>query len=202
MRNKFKSYIFIFIIFFLVFKSANANEPFIFDVTEIEILENGNQIKGYKGGTATSQDGSTISAENFYYNKLTNILETFGDVKYFDKTKNIVITADKAIYLKNEEKIFTTGNSKAVNENNTITASSLEYNKINNIFKAKKDAIVNDLKKDTTIYADEITYFKNEEKIFTTGETEALIEKNTNLILKMFLILEMSEIYLLKKNLL
>ena len=177
MRNKFKSYIFIFIIFFLVFKSANANEPFIFDVTEIEILENGNQIKGYKGGTATSQDGSTISAENFYYNKLTNILETFGDVKYFDKTKNIVITADKAIYLKNEEKIFTTGNSKAVNENNTITASSLEYNKINNIFKAKKDAIVNDLKKDTTIYADEITYLKNEEKIFTTGETEALIEK-------------------------
>jgi LPS-assembly protein len=177
MRNKFKSSIFIFLIFFLVFKNANANESFIFDVTEIEILENGNQINGYKGGTATSEDGSTISAENFYYNKLTNTLETIGDIKYFDKTKNIVITADKAIYLKNEEKIFTTGNSKAVNENNTITASSLEYDKINNIFKAKKDAIVNDLKKDTTIYADEITYLRNEEKVFTEGKTEALIEK-------------------------
>ena len=51
--------------------------------------KDGNQINGYKGGTATSNDGSTISAKNFYYNKLTNILETFGNVKYFDKTKNI-----------------------------------------------------------------------------------------------------------------
>jgi LPS-assembly protein len=177
MRNKFKSSIFILLSFFLVFSSLNANEPFIFDVTEIEILENGNLINGYKGGTATSQDGSTISAENFYYNKLTNILETIGNVKYFDKTKNIIITADKAIYLKNEEKVFTTGNSKAVNENNIITALSLEYDKVNNIFKAKKDAIVIDLEKDATVYADEITYLKNEEKVFTEGETEALIEK-------------------------
>ena len=175
MKNKLKSFTLIFFCFFLLCKSVNSNEPFEFNVTEIEILENGNQINGYKGGTATSEDGSVISAENFYYNKLTNILETFGDVKYFDKTKNIVITADKAIYLKNEEKVFTIGNSKAVNENNIITASSLEYDKINNIFKAKKDAIVNDLKKDTTIYADEITYFKNEEKVFTEGVTQALI---------------------------
>ena len=177
MRNNFKSLLFILLSFFLLIKSLSANEPFIFDITEIEILEDGNQINGFKGGTATSEDGSTITAENFYYNKLTNILETTGDVKYFDKIKNIMITADKAIYLKNEEKVFTTGNSKAVSENNTITSSSLEYDKINNIFKAKKDAIVNDLKKDTTIYADEITYLKNEEKVFTEGKTEALIEK-------------------------
>ena len=177
MKNKFKISIFVLFCFFSIFKNLYANEPFLFDVTEIEILEDGNQINGFKGGTATTKDGSTISAENFYYNKLTNILETIGNVKYFDKIKNIIITADKAIYLKNEEKVFTTGNSKAVNENNTITASSLEYDKVNNIFRAKKDAIVNDLKKDTTIYADEITYLKNEEKVFTEGETEALIKK-------------------------
>jgi lipopolysaccharide assembly outer membrane protein LptD (OstA) len=84
------------------------------------IIENGNQINGYKGGTATSEDGSTISAQNFFYNKLTNILETSGNVKYIDKEKNIIITADKAIYLKNDEKIYTT---TKVNNNNTITAS-------------------------------------------------------------------------------
>ncbi|MDA7719089.1 organic solvent tolerance protein [Candidatus Pelagibacter sp.] len=177
MRNNFKSLLFIILSFFLLIKSLSANEPFIFDITEIEILEDGNQINGFEGGTATTEDGSTITAENFYYNKITNILETTGDVKYFDKIKNIIITADKAIYLKNEEKVFTTGNSKVVNENNTITAASLEYDKINNIFKAKKDAIVNDLKKDTTIYADKITYLKNKEKVFTEGKTEALIEK-------------------------
>jgi LPS-assembly protein len=155
MKNKFYTLILILFCFVFLSKNVNANEPFIFDVTEIEILENGNQINGFKGGTATSKDGSTITAENFFYNKLTNILETTGDVKYRDKIKNIIITADKAIYFKNEEKIFTIGNSKAVNDNNTITASNLEYDKIKNIFKAKKNAVVVDFEKDTTIYADE-----------------------------------------------
>jgi LPS-assembly protein len=176
MKNKLKNYISILLCFFLFHKTVSANEPFVFNVTEIEIIENGNQINGYKGGTATSEDGSTISAQNFFYNKLTNILETSGNVKYLDKEKNIVITADKAIYLKNDEKIYTTGNSKAVNENNTITASSLEYDKIKNIFKAKKNAVANDFEKETTIYADEITYLKNDEKVFTKGKTKALIE--------------------------
>ena len=176
MKNKFEIYIFIFFTFFFITKNVNSNEPFIFDVTEIEILENGNQINGYKGGTATSIDGSTITAKNFYYNKLTNILETTGNVKYLDKIKNIVITADKAIYLKNTEKIYTIGNSKAVSENNTITASNLEYDRINNIYEAKENAVVNDFEKETILYADEISYKKNEEKIFTKGKTKALVE--------------------------
>jgi LPS-assembly protein len=176
MRNKLKNYILVFFCFFLLSKNVCANEPFVFNVTEIEILEDGNKIYGYKGGTAISEDGSTITAKNFFYNKLTNILETSGNVKYLDKIKNIIITADKAIYLKNEEKIFTIGNSKAVNENNTITAANLEYDKSNNIFEAKKNAVVTDLQKDTTIYADEIKYLKNDEKVFTKGKTRALIE--------------------------
>ena len=176
MKNKLRIFIIIFFYFFLLSKSVNSNEPFIFNVTEIEILENGNQINGYKGGTATSEDGTTITAEKFFFNKLTNILEVTGDVKYLDILNDIIITSDKAIYLKNDEKIYTTGNSKAVNENNTITASSLEYDKIKNIFKAKKNAVANDLEKETTIYADEITYLKNDDKVFTKGKTKALIE--------------------------
>ena len=177
MKNKFIYFLLILFYGLLTSNVTNANEPFVFNVTEIEILENGNRVNGYKGGTATSEDGSTITAEKFFYNKLTNILETTGNVKYVDILNNIIITSDKAIYFKNDEKVYTIGNSKAFNENNTITASSLEYDKINNIFKAKKNAIVKDLEKDTTIYADEITYFKNEEKVFTEGKTKALIEK-------------------------
>tara|TARA_B110000037_G_C17120196_1_gene505468 strand:- start:578 stop:3289 length:2712 start_codon:yes stop_codon:yes gene_type:complete len=177
MKNNFKYFLLILFFGLHIFEDVNANESFIFDVTEIEILKNGNQINGYKGGTAVSEDGSKIIAKNFYYNKLTNILEAIGDVKYIDEIKNIIITADKAIYLKNQEKIFTKGNSKAISEKNTITASNLEYDKIQNIFKAEKNAVVKDFKKDTTIYADKITYLKNEEKIFTEGETEALVEK-------------------------
>ena len=139
MKNKLKIFISVLFCFFLLTKSINANEPFIFNVTEIEVLKNGNQINGYKGGTATSKDGSKIMGETFLYNKLTNILEVIGDVKYIDNLKNIVITSDKAIYLKNNEKIFAIGNSKVVSEKNTITASNLEYDKIQNIFYAKKN---------------------------------------------------------------
>jgi LPS-assembly protein len=178
MRNKLKSFIYILFCFFLLSKSINANEPFIFNVTEIEILKNGNQINGYKGGTAISEDGSTITAENFFYNKLTNILEAIGNVKYIDESRNSIITTDKAIYLKNQEKIFTNGNSKAENENNIITADSLEYDKINNLFKAKKNAVIEDFEKNSLIYADEITYLKSEEKIFTNGNSKAENENN------------------------
>ena len=176
MKNKLKVYISILICLFLISKKVNANEPFVFDITEIEVLQDGNQINGYNGGKVTSEDGSTITAQNFFYNKLTNILETSGNVKYLDKVKNIIITTDKAIYLKNEEKIFTIGNSKVVNYNNTIKAYNLEYDKSKNTFEAKKNAVVTDFEKDTTIYADEINYLKNEEKISTKGKTKALIK--------------------------
>ena len=177
MKNSFKYFILVLFFYSYLIEIIRANEPFIFDVTEIEILKNGNQINGYNGGTATSEDGSQITAEKFYYNKLTNILEAIGDVKYLDKIKNIVITADSAIYFKNKERIFTKGNSRAISEKNTITASNLEYDKIQNIFKAETNAEIKDFEKDTTINADKITYLKNDEKIFTEGETEAFIEK-------------------------
>ena len=91
MKNKFKNFIFILFCFIFLFKNLYANEPFIFDITEMEILENGNKINGYKGGTATSEDGSTIVGKNFFYNKLTNILEAIGSVKYEDVLNNIII---------------------------------------------------------------------------------------------------------------
>jgi len=176
MKNKLRVYISILFCFFLLYKDVNANEPFVFNVTEIVILEDGNQIYGYKGGTVTSDDGSTITAENFFYNKLTNILETSGNVKYIDKAKNIIITSDKATYLKNDEKIFTIGNSKAVKGNNTISATNLEYDKIRNVFEAKNNAVVTHFEKNTIIYANEIKYLKNDEEFFTKGKTKALIE--------------------------
>ena len=134
MKNNLEFFIFIVFLNLCMVENLKANEPFIFDVTEIEILENGNQVNGYKGGKVVSEDGSKIIAENFYYNKLTNILEAEGNVRYIDDTNNTTITTDKAIYLKNEEKIFTKGNSKAENENNTITSLNLEYDKIQNIY--------------------------------------------------------------------
>ena len=42
-----------------------ANEQFNFDVSEIEILDNGNKVIGSKRGKITTNDGVIISADKF-----------------------------------------------------------------------------------------------------------------------------------------
>jgi LPS-assembly protein len=177
MKSKFLNSFFLLI--WIIFSSCyvNADEAFTFNVAEIEILENGNRINGTNGGTVISDDGSTIDGKNFFYNKQTNILEINGNVKYLDNNKNIVITADKVIYFKNDEKIFTIGNSKVIGRNNNIRADELEYDKNLNTFKAIKNAEIHDFDKDTKIYANEISYIKDEERIFSKGKTKALVQK-------------------------
>ena len=179
MKNKLQFFFLYLIYSFLIVSHSYSNEQFIFNITEIEITKNGNQVNGYKGGTATSDDGSEIVAENFLYNKTANILEATGDVKYINKSKDIIIFSDKVTYFKNDEKIITEGNSKAIDQKNTITASDFEYDKILNIIKAKKNVEMIDLEKDTKIYADDVTYFKNDEKIITKGNSKAIDQKNT-----------------------
>jgi LPS-assembly protein len=177
MKSKFLNSFFLLIWIIFSFCYVNADEAFTFNVAEIEILENGNRINGTNGGTVISDDGSTIDGKNFFYNKQKNILEINGNVKYLDNNKNIVITADKVIYFKNDEKIFTIGNSKVIGENNNIRANKLEYDKNLNTFKAIKNAEIHDFDKDTKIYANEISYIKDEERIFTKGRTRALVQK-------------------------
>ena len=178
MKSKFLNSFFLLIWIFFSFCYVNADEAFIFNVAEIEILDNGNKINGTNGGTVISDDGSTITGKNFFYNKQKNILEINGNVKYLDNTKNIVITADKVIYYKNDEKIFTIGNSKVIGENNNISANELEYDKNLNTFKAKKNVKYSDNTKDIKITADKAIYYKNDEKIFTIGNSKVIGENN------------------------
>jgi LPS-assembly protein len=153
MKNKFLNSLFLLFWIFFSFSYVNANEAFTFNVAEIEILENGNKINGTNGGKVISDDGSTIAGKNFFYNKQTNILEITENIKYIDSIKNVTITADKIIYYKNDEKLFTIGNSKVIGENSNISANELEYYKNLNTFKAKKNAEIHDYSKDTKNYA-------------------------------------------------
>ena len=180
MKSKFLNSLFLLFCVFFSFSYVNADEAFTFNVAEIEILENGKRINGTNGGTVISNDGSTITGKNFFYNKQTNILEITENVKYSDNIKNIVITADKVIYHKNDEKIFTIGNSKVIEENNNLSANELEYDKNLNTFKAKKNVKYSDNIKNIVITADKVIYHKNDEKIFTIGNSK-VIEENNNL---------------------
>ena len=177
MKNKnlnFLVYLIFFLNFFLI---VNANEEFNFNITELEILENGNLIKGIKGGKVTTDDGYTITADTFIYDKLQNVLKVNGNVKFEDSKSELLIFTQKATYFKNQELIFTEGDSKAINQENVITAEKFKYNKSKNILEAEKNVEFNDKKKEIFINSEKATYIKNEEKFFTDGVTTAEIEK-------------------------
>ena len=176
MKNKLMIKFFFIFLYFLIFQSpSKSNESFIFDVTEIEITENGNKFFGKKNGTARSEDGAVIFAENFEYDKLKNILYASGNVKVEDKIKDIIIYSENVTYLKNKEIIITEKKSKAISQGIIIEANLFRYNKILNTVNAKGNVKIEDKINNYYASAEEVTYFKNEEKITTKGKTYAFI---------------------------
>ena len=181
MINSFCKSLIISILLTLINFNAFSQDQFNFDITEVEILENGNIYNGYKRGTITVDNGLIVTADRFRYNKTLNILDTYGDVLIYDRVKNLSILSQKATYIKNEEKIFTEGDSKANDENGiTITADKLKYDKIQNIFNARGNVKINNSLKDYTIYTDETTYLKNEEYIVSLGYINVRFKNKVN----------------------
>ena len=167
----FFSYLFI---NFLILNPANSEDQFIFNVTELKITENGDKIKGLKNGTATTKDGLIIEAEEFDYNKSTNILIATGNVKLFDTVKKTEIFSDKAIYFKDKERVITIGQSKVIDGKTIITADNFEYDKNQNIFNANGNVKIFDTIKKTEIFSDKAIYFKDKERVITIGQSKAI----------------------------
>ena len=135
-------------------------------------------FKGLKRGIVKTDSGINLNADIFY-NKLTNILKAEGKVKIEDTTNNYVIYSDNATYQKNEEIVFTEGNSKAIdNENREITAEKITYKKIPNTFEAEGKVKIEDTTNNYVIYSDNATYQKNEEIVFTEGNSKAIDNEN------------------------
>ena len=176
MKNKFLNFLLICFIGLTQINFSNAEDQFIFDVTEIEIVENGNLIIGSKNGKAITEDGFEILGKNFVYNKSKNILNISGNVKFFDQENETEIFTDKATYLKNDEIILTEGNSRAINENNILTGANFKFDKIKNILTADTNVKFFDQENETEIFTDKATYLKNDEIILTEGKTSGKID--------------------------
>ena len=181
MKNNFLKLIFIsFLCLFVV--EAHSQDQFNFDVTEIQIKENGNKFIGKKRGTIKSSDGIVIDADEFEYDKKLNILKAIGKVQIKDNINDYIIFTDKITYKKNENKIFTEKNSRAknLNDNIEISADNFEYNILENIITAEKKVILQNKIEDYKIYSEFLSYLRKDEKIFTKGETTALIKSKYN----------------------
>ena len=136
-----------------------------------------NRFTGSDRGKISTSDGLTIDADSFHYYKNTNILKARGNIIIYDKLKDIKIFSDKLTYLKNEEKIFTEKNSKAIHKNYEINAEKFLYNEVTNILKANNNIKSFDNLKNITLYSNSATYLLNENKIFTEGKSK-LIEQD------------------------
>ena len=134
------------------------------------------KIHWEKSGTATTENGITIFAENFIYDKVNNILYANTNVKIKDTIKNIVIFSDKVTYLKNEEIIFSENKSKAETDGLTIIAKSFTYKKNLNTFNAKGNVQIIDETNNYSGFGENVTYFKNGERIVSKGNTTANIK--------------------------
>jgi LPS-assembly protein len=177
MKNNFKKIILI-LLFSFIFISKAISDDFIFDISELEITENGNIYNGINGGKVSTDNGIVITSESFKYNKFTSLLESKGNAILVDTIKNITIKSEQIFYSKNKELAYTMGESSAVsNDGIEINANEFfKYNKLSSILEAKGDVKVNDKIKNIKIESDNIFYFKNEDKFTTKGKTKVNVE--------------------------
>ncbi|MDA9063560.1 hypothetical protein N9K14_01760 [Candidatus Pelagibacter ubique] len=149
MKNKFITF-FLVILFTLSNFSRVLGEEFIFEISDLEITENGNIYKGNNRGTIRTDSQLKLISDNFEYLKEINRLEANGDVQLFDLNNNITINAQQIFYFKNEEKIFTVGKTliKISNRYN-IEGFDLTLFKNKMILSSEKDVIITDSESNT-----------------------------------------------------
>ena len=110
----------------------DKNENITIESNEVFYLKDKEII--YTKGKSTANNGVdlTIEADDYFkYNKLTTLLEARGDVFINDVKKNTTIKSNEVFYLRNKEKIYTKGKTKALVKNKyKIKTSDLTYLRI------------------------------------------------------------------------
>ena len=85
-----------------------------------------------------------------------------GNVKFEDSKSELLIFTNKATYFKNQETIFTEGDSVAINLENTITTEKFKYNRLKDILEAEKNVEFRD-KREIFITSEKATYIHDKE---------------------------------------
>ena len=146
MKNK-KTLTYLLFCYFVFFLNNVITEEIQIDSTEINILKNGDVIKGSDGFEVNADNNIKITGKNFEYDKKNSKLLATGNVVLIDKQSEIIIESENINYLKNEEKIFIKGRSK-INFKNKFDISTE-----NPIYLKNKGEIYSDYK---TIIIDEL----------------------------------------------
>ena len=162
MKNKFIKIICLITLCLNFFEFSHAEE-FTFNVTEIEIEDNGNLYKGINKGKITTNNQIEITSNNFIYLKKANSLEANGNVKLTDFKNDIIINAEKIFYLKDDEIIHTIGKTKIkVSDKYIVNGYDLTLFRNKMILSSEKETTISD--SDANIYKlSEFEYSINQE---------------------------------------
>jgi LPS-assembly protein len=155
--------IFILFINFFHFIDSYAEDDFNFDVTEIQVTQNGNLIKGFKRGVVKTNTNQTIiTADTFEYNKSTNILNAKGNVIVNDLVKNYLIESDDITYFKDQDNIFSKGKTTGlINSRYKILSNDVKLNRKMNIISSDNKTIIID-ESSTEYHASKFQYLINQ----------------------------------------
>ncbi len=145
--------------------STNSNEQFNFDITNIEILNDGRIFKGSNKGEVKTDNGIIINANSFEYDKQTNILIAKGDVKMEDTIEDYTIFSDQVYYFKDDEKIITKGKTKSlIKSKYEVKSKNITFLLKENLLSSKEKTTIKD-KKLNIYQLDEFKYLIDNEEV-------------------------------------
>ena len=150
------------------------NQTIIYS-NKITYIKN-NELVFTEGNSKIIGDEVIIIADKFKYNKISNNLYASDKIKIENKKENYLFFLNNFTYNKNIGLFITQKNSKAINEGITITADNFKYDKIKDILNANGEVFIEDKIENYTIRANDITFNKKLNKIYTKGKTDAEIQ--------------------------
>ena len=162
MKSKF--FLGVFLIVNIFYQNHVFSEPFKFESSKVEILDNGNVINAYNGKATSIDNNLEINSNQFKYFKSTNILDSKGNGLAKINSKQINIKFDNAIFDQNNLNIKANGN--------------VEIFKTDGKFIIKSDEIFYDYKTNI-VSSDKITKIEdNENNIYLVDNFIYELEKN------------------------
>ena len=132
-----------------------AQDQFTFDVTEVNISQNGEILSGNKRGIIKTDKNIIIESDNFTYNKNLNKLDLSGKVVIDDPENELLIFSENITYFKNVEQIYSKGKTKI------FVKKLYEFNSSDVIFDKDRMTLIS--KNKTTILDDIKNLYESDE---------------------------------------
>ena len=164
------------VIFFFFINKLLANDALI-NAEQVDIKDKGNLI--IASGSVKIVDGNIeVTGKEAKYNKLSQIIEIYGNVNFFDRDKNYRAKGNQIIFDRNKNIISIFGNTslKQFETNNIdnifeINSEKIIYDKTNEVIKSFDKTNIN-YKNDFFIISKNITYNKIENNFYSNEFTK------------------------------